>query len=265
LSLLASCVLPSCFQNETVIHLNKDGSGTLTEETAFGPQALEMLGQLAALGGGGAADADPLAGLTSEEKAKERVSKFGEGVTFEKIEAVSKGGFKGGKATYRFADINKLQLSPDDSAKSAIPEIPGAPAEVKKPSKPVTFKYNDGSLAISIPETEKPEAPAAEGAIPNPGDIGPDEEAQAKALMAGMKIAVRIVIEGGIDKTDAEHVEGNTITLNEMDFGKIVEKPGVVQKLAKLAQAGPNQALDQLKTMDGVKVETKREVSVKLK
>src|SRR6218665_1923148 len=93
-SALACCFLPSCFQNETVIHLNKDGSGTLTEETAFGPQALEMLNQLAALGGAAGGGGDPLAGLTSEEKAKERVSKLGEGVTFDKVEPVSNGGFK---------------------------------------------------------------------------------------------------------------------------------------------------------------------------
>lgn len=265
LSALACCLLPSCFQSETVIHLNKDGSGTLTEETAFGPQAIEMLTQLATLGGAPGGAGDPLAAFTSEEKAKERVAKLGEGVTFEKVEAVSKGGFKGGKATYRFADINKLKISPDDSAKSAMPDMPGAPPEAKKPSKPVTFKYADGALAISLPEPEKPDAPAAEGVVPQPGEIGPDEEAQAKAVMAGMKISVKLVIEPGIDNTDASHVDGNTITLTEMDFGKIVEKPGAIQKLSQLGNAGPDQALEQMKKLDGVKMEAKREVSVKLK
>jgi len=265
LSALACCVLPSCFQNETVVHLNKDGSGTLTEETAFGPQAIEMMTQLATLGGAAGGGGDFLSAFTSEEKAKERTARLGEGVTFEKIEAVSKDGFKGGRATYRFTDINKLKLSPDDSAKSAMPDMPGAPPEAKKPSKPITFKYADGTLAISMPEPEKPDAPAAEGVAPQQGEISPDEEAQAKALMAGMKIAVKVVIEQGIDKTDASHVDGNTIILNEMDFGKIIEKPGAMQKLSQMGNAGPDQALEQMKKLDGVKMETKREVSVKLK
>ena len=261
MSVVTACLLASCFQNETVVHLNKDGSGTVTEETAFGPQSIEMLTQLATLGGG--AGGDPLANLVSEEKAKQRATMLGEGVTFEKVEPVSKDGFKGGKVTYRFADINKLKLSADASAKNAIPEMPGAPPQAKKESTPMTFAYADGKLAISLPEPQKQEAPAAEA--PQPGEIGPDEEAQAKAVMAGMKIAVKLVIEPGISETDATHVDGNTIVLTEMDFGKMVEKPGAIQKLAQIGQGNPDAALEAMKQMDGVKVETKREIKVTVK
>lgn len=262
-SVFTACLLASCFQNETVIHLNKDGSGTLTEETAFGPQAVEMLTQLAQLGGGGGGG-DPLADLVSEEKAKARAATLGEGVTFEKIEAAGQNGFKGGKATYKFEDINKLKLSPDSSTKNVMPEMPGAPPEAKKESKPLGFKYDGGKLVLSIPEPEKPEAPAEE--VPGaPGEIGPDEEAQAKALLGNMKISLKLVVEPGIAETDATHVDGNTITLTEMDFGKIIEKPGAIQKLSKMGNANPDAALEEMKKLDGVKVETKREVTVTLK
>ena len=56
LSLLAIGSLTSCFQSEITLRLNKDGSGTLTEENSFGQQAVEMLAQFSQLGGAGAKD-----------------------------------------------------------------------------------------------------------------------------------------------------------------------------------------------------------------
>lgn len=257
LSVLAACLLPSCFQNETVIQLNKDGSGTLTEETAFGPQALEMLAQFAQLGGGGE---DPLADLTSEEKAKTRATELGEGVTFDKVEKTEKNGFKGGRTTFRFADINKLKLS-SDSVKDAMPEIPGAEEQQQKKSEPITFQYDGGKLTIKLPEPEKAEAPAAEGAP----EIGAAEEAQAKAMFKDMRFSVKIVAADGIAETNAEHVDGGTITLVDMDFGKVLEKPGALQKMSALGNANPDAAMQAMKGFDGVKIETKREVTVTLK
>ena len=43
-SLLTALALPSCLQQATTIHLNKDGSGTIVEETTFGAQMAAMLG-----------------------------------------------------------------------------------------------------------------------------------------------------------------------------------------------------------------------------
>src|SRR5687768_5492094 len=94
-SVVAACFTTSCFQNETTVHLNKDGSGTLVEETRLGGQALEMLAQFSQLGGAapGAEKKDPLADMISPDKAKVRAAKLGEGVTFVKVEPTEKDGF----------------------------------------------------------------------------------------------------------------------------------------------------------------------------
>ena len=70
-SAVTALVLPGCFQSETTIHLNKDGSGTLVEETRLGAQMLAMMDQMAAgLGGGEKAKADPVKQMFSDEKAR---------------------------------------------------------------------------------------------------------------------------------------------------------------------------------------------------
>jgi len=261
LSVLAACSLSSCFQSETIVRLNKDGSGTLTEETGFGAKAIEMLAQLAQFGGDAAKD--PLAEMASEDKAKARAAQLGEGVTFEKVEPTAKNGGKGAKVTYRFADINKLKISPDEAAKNSIPQMPGQPAPEVKKTEPIVFNYADGKLSIKIPQPKNEEKPAGEA--PPKQEIGAEEEKAMKELFADMRVSVKVVIEPGISSSNATHVEDNTITLVDMDFGKMMETPGTLQKMASMGQGNPEKAMEEMKKLDGVKVESKPEIEVTLK
>ncbi len=259
-SALATLVLPGCFQSETTVHLNKDGSGTLVEDTRLGAQMIAMFDQMAALGAetGGA---DPVAKMFSEDKAKTRAAELGEGVTFVKSEPVNAEGARGARTTYRFEDINQLKLNTGDSMKNLSPM--GAPAAAPK-ANPVTFSYTDGTLTIRMPEPEKPAAPAADAA-PKPDMDNPQAQAMVQQMLSDMKIGVKFVIEPGIEETNASHRDGNTITLVQMNMGKVVENPDNLKKLTSLDQENPVAAMEALKGIDGVTLETNREVTVKLK
>jgi hypothetical protein len=263
LPLLAALTLPSCLQQATTIHLNKDGSGTLVEETTFGAQMMAMLGQFAGLGGDKAKD--PLKELASKEKAATRAAALGEGVTVEKIEAIEVKGNKGARATYRFADINKLNLSMSGGLQEAMPKMPGAPEAKQPKEKPTVFKYAAGVLTITSPDNDKPEAAAAkkpEGA-PELGDE--PQQAMMKEMMGDMRISLKVVIEPGIASTDATNVDGNTVTLMEMDMGKMLDNPEAFKKLQNADQKNPAKAMAALKDIKGVKMEVKKEISIKVK
>ena len=262
-SILVALVLPGCLQSETTIHLNKDGSGTLVEQTTLGAQMLAMMDQMAGLGGGDAKPKDPIAEMFSPEKAKARAATLGEGVTFEKSEPVEAGGGKGARTTYKFADINKLKIAPGEGMKNISPMGAAAPATAK--SEPVAFKFADGTLTIGMPETDKPEAdkqpkPDAQDAAQNP-----QMEAMMKQMLGDMKVSFKVVIEPGIAETDATNRDGNTITLMEMEMGKLLEKPETLKKLSAADQENPEATMELLKGLDGVKMETKKQVTVKLK
>ena len=270
-SAIAALSLTSCLQNETTIHLNKDGSGTLVEETTLGAQMLAMMEQMAgAFGGaaGGADKKDPMADSFSEKKAKARAATLGEGVTLEKNEAITKDGNKGGRATYHFADINKLRISPSDGMKDASPMggMGGHMPEAKK-SKPIIFTYAPGKLTIAMPEQEKvdgpaPEAPAAPAEErPEPGE---QDIVMMKQMMGDMKISLKVVIEPGIAETNATHHTGNTITLMEMDMGKLMENPEALKKMGKADKNDPAAAMELFKGIQGMKMETQKEITVKL-
>lgn len=262
-SLLTALILPGCLQQATTIHLNKDGSGTIVEETTFGAQMSAMLG---GLGGEGAEAKDPLKELASPEKAKARAAKLGEGVTVEKAETIEVNGKKGARVTYHFADINKLQFTTSGDLGVALPEAPGSPAADKPVEKPTTFKYADGVLTLTSPEQKKPDA----GDKKPEGDA-PADEAQAAQMeammtqMGDMKMSLKLVIEPGIAESNATYVDGNTITLIEMDMGKVLKPPGAMKKLKGVDQKDPEAAMTALKGVDGIKTEAKKEITVKVK
>lgn len=251
--------LTSCFQAENVIHLNKDGSGTYVEEIFLGQQVKDMLAQMGALGGG-AEGKDPLSEMFSADKAKAKEGSLGEGVTFDKIEKITKGGKDGFRATYKFKDINKLKLDSSGAMDSMKP--PGLDADAAKKTEPVTFSYADGTLTIQMPKPPKKDEAAPK---PDLSAMGGEQEEAMKQMMADMKVSIRLVADGGIEKTDASHVTGDSITLVEMDFGKLVQNPEAFKKLTQAQPETPEEIEALLKGVEGVKLETKEKVSVSLK
>jgi len=268
LATAGALALTSCFQSETVIHLKKDGSGTIVEETSFGEQMKAMMAQMSALGGEGADKAkDPMADMFSEEKAKKKASSLGEGVTFDKVEKVKLGDRDGYRVTYKFADINKVKFDPGDATESMKP--PGADGgedEKAKKSDPITFTYAGGNLAIHMPKPD-PKAKKDEGDSKEEEEDpqAAQQEAMMKQMFADMKISVRLTADDGIAKTDASYNSGGTITLMEMDFGKLMKDPAAFKKLQKANPQTPEEIEATLKGVEGIKMESKQEVSATLK
>jgi hypothetical protein len=261
-------LLSSCFNHETTIRLNKDGSGTLVEETRLSGQILEMIGQFAGGFGGDQAPQDPVKDMLSEEKAKERAAELGEGVTFQKIEPVTVGESKGARTTYAFADINKLRVSADD-LKKQLPKrpqgFPGGEQPNKLAGKPIVFNYKDGVLTI-VPNNEKDvEKPDEEDMAEAKQKLeSPEAMAMMKQMFADLKVSIKLVAESGIAETNATYQEGDTITLMEMDMNKLMENPENFEKLGALDQNNPAAAMEALKGINGVKAEVKPEITVKL-
>lgn len=261
-STVVALVLPSCLQSETTIHLQKDGSGTLTEQTTYGARMLAMLAQMSAAGG--KMVKDPLADLSSPEKAKARAATLGPGVTVEKSIPYESGGNKGATVTYHFTDINKLTISPGDSIKNLSPMAAGAPAATQ--AKPVAFTYTGGTLTVTMPAPPTAAATPETPSVPGMPDMeNPQMQAMMKQMLADMKMSFKLVIEPGIAETDASLQDGNTVTLMDLQMVKLLEKPETLKKLSKAPQQDPVAALEFIKGLEGVTMETKKQISISVK
>ena len=85
-----------------------------------------------------------------------------------------------------------------------------------------------------------------------------------KQMLGDMRMSMKLIVEPGISETDASHRDGNTITLMEMDMAKLIENKDAFKKLANANQDDPTKAMEMLKGVEGVKVETKEKVTVEL-
>ena len=265
-SLLAIISLNSCLQHEVTINLKKDGSGTFVEETRM-PAGI-LLGALSSTASSNEEEAeakdpmkdllkDPMKDLLSEEKAKKRAKELGKGVTFVKAEPVTLGEYNGARITYRFDDINKLRISAGDGMDKMNSEMEESD-ELKNDKKHIVFNYKSGVLSIQPQPHNDEKKPADKNEVTE--EQSPEEMHMMKKVLTDMKFSMKLIIDSGIAETNASHRENNTITIMEMDMNKVFENPDNMKKLSALESLS-----DALKTIDGIKVETKPEVTIKLK
>jgi len=262
-SLLALFALNSCLQVESTITLKKDGSGTVTEDLIFGEQMVQMMQMASAQAGqmGGAKAKDPFAEMLDKKKAAERAKKMGEGVEVVSVTKIDADGKLGVRTVFKFADINKLQYETSDAMNMGEQ---GGPSKKENGDKP-TFKYADGKLVISqtLPKGKEGDAAAKDEKDEGKEDATDDQAlAMMQGMMKDMRMTLKMKFEPGIAKTNASYVDGNEITIMEIDFGKLVKDP---KKLKALQGGDFEKTKKALKGIDGIKFEAKETVEVELK
>ncbi len=259
LAIASMLLVPSCLEYETKITLNKDGSGTITEETVFNAEIIGML-EMASQQGGQQAKS-PFDDLKNEEKAKAKASDYGEGVTFVKVEEIARNGGKGVRVTYRFTDISKISLNPGEGLTNLAP---GTAAEAKEVGTALTFAFADNKLTIISPEVDAEKAKNATDDLEIPDAKDPQAEMMMQ-MLKGMKMTSKITIAPGIANTDASYRSGDTITLYEMNLDKILANPEGLKAMKGIDMSDRKKAAAALAKINGVKAETKEKVTVELK
>jgi hypothetical protein len=255
----ATVGLSACLEVKSVITVNKDGTATIEETALVSAQVKALMGSL---GGQPAAEGqpNPAAGLKDmvpdRAKAEERAKELGEGVTLKSHQEITTPDGKSGvKAVYTVADIGKVKYN----AFNSKGKDGGA-------SKPMTFTMQGDTLTAFNPDDEKKDKPDA-----NAPKV-PKEEMQAqlammKPMFAGMRMTMQIKGGAGIASSDATHVEGDTVTLMDVQFDKLMDKPEVFGQVMDSADKNLTQAeaAEMFKGVDGIKVEGKKSVTIKLK
>jgi len=261
-SLLALFTLNSCLQVESTITLKKDGSGTITEDLLFGDQMVQMMRLSASQAAqAGIKAKDPFEEMLDKTKATERAKKMGEGVELVSVTKIDTNGKMGVRTVFKFADINKLDYNTADAMDMG--DGGPQPKENKDADKP-TFKYADGKLVISqkLPKGEEASEPAKEEKKDEDNPMDDQALAMMQGVMKDMRMTMKMKFDPGIAKTNATYVDGDTITIMEIDFGKVVKDP---KKLKALQGGDFEKTKEALKGIDGIKFEAQETVEVELK
>jgi hypothetical protein len=170
-------------------------------------------------------------------------------------------------ATYKFADVSKITVSPG----SGGPGDEGGEEEVNKDEQ-IQFAFAKGDkpvLTVKMPKKEemkKDEAgePAAAGEEGEPADAG--EGAAEMAMMAqmfqGMKIGMTVEVDGKVTETTATNRKDSTVTLMEIDFGKMMANPDFAKKMKSPDQMEDFAKFAEMAKDFGATIEPKDEISI---
>ena len=253
--------LSGCLQIEKIVKLNADGSGTLEETLVMSKETAAKLKEMAASFGTGAAGkkgAAPDTGLLNEKRLRAEADTMGAGVKFVSAKKIDTEQTEGFTAVFSFTDINKLKLDQNPgNALSTVGGAKGGPGQSK--NEPLVFHFTKGSpaeLDITMPQSKNPPKPQS-------------DEAQAMAMQAmqqifkDMKISVAVEFQGAIKETNAEYHDGSRVTLMDIDFNKLLSNPEKFKELVKSNPQSLQESKALLKGLNGVKIESAPEVTVK--
>jgi hypothetical protein len=267
---MAPMLVAGCLNSTTVINVKADGSGTIEQTMLVNKQAMAQLQQMAgALGQGGA---PKKGGLFDEQSMRNAASSLGEGVTFVSATPINTADAEGTRAVYAFTDITKLRMDQKPPTAGGVPAMgmPGgnAPEDllfrfVKSPAgnPRVTVVFPEAKVdaarkAAQAPQPGQPPTPA--------GKAGDPMQAAALAMMKpmlnGAKISIVLQPAGRIVKTNSPFVNGQQVTLFEMDLGQLLADETVLQKIQGAGSLEDMKAM--LKGVKGAKINPDREVSV---
>jgi len=213
--LLAAMALSGCMQMEMLVRVNADGSGTIETTMGMSKATLGMMGEMPT------GDDDPF----SEETARSNAARYGTGVSFVSAAKIDNEEMIGLLAVYDFEDINTVSATPT-----------GGQGDVEAQSmEAVNFTFDPadgGTLTVIMPGQEAGEA--TENEVDESG-LG-----MMKGFLAGMKVSMKLEIEAGIASinTSRDFVEGNMVTLFEIDFDTIAESDENLMEFMKNSNSG---------------------------
>ena len=264
LAIFASAFLSGCLQVDTKINLNNDGSGTIEETVVIKSAVINMMKEFAmAFDSTKANDFE----MFKESEIKDKASNYGEDVKYISGEKVVIDGYEGIKALYSFKDINKIKINPSPEDK-----MPFGDEFKNEEEKPVDdnlkFNFTKGNPSILVIDFPKPEMKDEVDIDSNDTEVEDstfNEDAQQKIIemFDGMKINVSLNFNNPIVETDASFVDGNKITIMQVDFSEIIKHKDVLENLQKTKPETMEQFKEAIGDLPGVKIEFKEKVIIK--
>jgi hypothetical protein len=261
--IIFSAFFTGCLQVNTNVNLNKDGSGTIEEIFVMKDEVINMMKEFAM-----AFDSTESEefNMFNETDLKAKESEYGKGVKYLSGEKITINGYQGFKAIYAFEDINKLTLNPNPDSKVPFgDDLDEQEDKTYDDFLKFDFKKGDPStLVINFPKPEMEDKIETEESTEfEDSTFSEEEEQKIIEMFDGMKIEVAFNFNDPIKETDASFVNGNKITLMEVDFSEVIKNKEILENLQKNKPETMEEFKKVIGDVPGIKVEFKEQVIVK--
>jgi len=164
---------------------------------------------------------------------------------------------RGRETIYAFTDVSKLRISEQPNIATNIP----LPAAAGGNTPPISFaieKKPDGNVVLKLLVPR----PAIFPTGPNGQPLSPtlDQITMVKQLLAGAKLSVAVEPDGRLVQTSSPFVDGNRVTLVDVDIDKAAGDPDLPAKLQ--AASNPDTAKTAVNSIPGIKITLDSEITI---
>jgi len=287
-AIMVCLFLSGCIQNDTVIHIKPDGSGTIEETVALSNALVESLQNMAKGFTEGVADANADADIkdkadtkanaevpdpfqTMMKDARSRETQYGPDVKFVSATPVKTETMSGYKAIYAFKDINTLRINQNPKSKTGMPADSNDESQKKKEEEIIRFKFVKGlvsTLTVTMPEKTKDDKAADDVKQDKPQEkteADPNSAEMMKAFFKDMSMKLVLDIDGTIVDTNATYRDKSQLTLFDIHFGKIIENEKAFEKVNAVQPKTIEEMKELIKGIEGLKIEMENPVVVSFK
>ncbi len=270
--------LSGCIQDNMVLNIKPDGSGTIEETVLMGNSFIEMMqGLTKGMSEQGGEDKGKAEGAKPKsdesvitemmEKAKTNAKDFGEGVKFVSAKPAKTQTASGYTAVYSFQDISKVTLSQNPGKKSPG-ESKKEDAEAVK-NDTIRFAFKKGAVSqLSVmmppPKTEEKKDRKDEAEKKKEAE-DPNALEMMKSMFKDMKVSIVLNMMGDIVNTNATYRTGKRVTLIDMDFGKLVNDMPLLKKINEAQPQSVEEMKAMVKGVEGLKLEFNNPVTIDFK
>lgn len=266
-ALLVCIATAGCITSETLVKVKADGSGTIEQSISMKKEAADQLQAMMA-GFGGPTDQGKAARvpeLFSEKEMREAAPKLGEGVTFVSSKPIAAPGRTGRVAIYKFLDIAKVHVdqrpTTPGGAQGGIKQS-GAPEEIgfafaRLPNghSQLSILFPEPKLSDKKPDSRPTAGQPKKGAAPDAAQLE-----MMKKVFEGLKIDLAVEVAGPIVKTNSAYVEGNRVTLLQMDFEQLLQNQDQLSRMTEPKSI--EEAKAALKNIKGFKINVDKTVTI---
>lgn len=255
--------LAGCLTSSTLLTVRSDGSGTIEQTTTMAPETVAQVSQLTSglAGLRGEAPAGQAAELFSESDARAAAGALGEGVTFVSSEKIKTAVAEGLKVVYAFADITKIRLNERPTAPTG--SAPGFRMRGSGPEE-IRFRFSRQPGGTSVVTLVFPELAPEQITRAQPGGsartIDPQALSMARLVLKDLRLSIVLQVAGRIVRTSSPYVQGQRVTLLDMDFNALSSDETMLQRLQAVESIEEAKAI--LKGVKGFTFNLEREVSV---
>ena len=239
---LAALGASGCISVTNLVKVKPNGSGTLELTFLVNTAVLKQVGGM--LGGEGKVEGK--SSMPSAEDLAQQLSKV-QGLKLVSRTPVKRGELEGEKLLLSFDDVNQVRVNENLPDKDAKPD----------PKDEVRFamtKQPGGTSLLTISFPDKPAEKAArregeqaqETASKSPQKPSPEMLKMLSAFFKDMRMLIAVDVDGTLVRTSSPYVEGNRVTLLDVDMGQLFSNPEGIDKVSSLS-LGPDTSITQLR------------------